>query len=69
MQLLRAATVVAATIFCALSASVATAQPSVRLETVVSGINTPLAMVQPPGDSRMFIIEQNGRIRILEGAS
>ena len=24
-------------------------------------------MVQPPGDSRMFIIEQNGRIRILEG--
>ena len=67
MQLLRAAKVVAATIFCALSANVATAQPSVRLEAVVSGINTPLAMVQPPGDSRMFIIEQNGRIRILEG--
>lgn len=63
-MLLKAAKVVAATIFCALSANVATAQPSVRLEAVVSGINTPLAMVQPPGDSRMFIIEQNGRIRI-----
>ena len=45
----------------------ATAQVNVKLEKVAGGINTPLAMVQPPGDSRMFIIEQNGRIKILEG--
>ncbi|HYJ97625.1 MAG TPA: PQQ-dependent sugar dehydrogenase, partial [Burkholderiaceae bacterium] len=43
------------------------AQTQVKLEKVVSGINTPLAMVQPPGDPRMFIVEQNGRIKILEG--
>jgi glucose/arabinose dehydrogenase len=33
---------------------------------VASGLNSPLAMVQSPGDNRMFIIEQYGRIRILE---
>ncbi len=44
----------------------AMAQPKIKLEKVVGGINTPLAMVQAPGDNRMFIIEQNGRIKILE---
>lgn len=42
------------------------AGPKIKLEPLVSGVNTPLAMVQPAGDSRMFIIEQFGRIRILE---
>ena len=46
----------------ALSSASALAQAQIKLEKVVSGINTPLAMVQPPGDRRMFIIEQNGRI-------
>jgi glucose/arabinose dehydrogenase len=50
----------------ALSGASALAQTQIKLEKVVSGINTPLAMVQPPGDPRMFIIEQNGRVRILE---
>ena len=44
----------------------ASAQSRVTLEKVVTGINTPLAMVQPPGDSRMFVIEQNGRVKIIE---
>jgi len=57
----------AAAALLALSSMSATAQNTkIRLEKVVSGINTPLAMVQPPGDARMFIIEQNGRVRILE---
>jgi glucose/arabinose dehydrogenase len=50
----------------ALAGSPAMAQAKIKLEKVVSGINTPLAMVQPPGDNRMFIVEQNGRIKILE---
>ena len=45
----------------------ALAQVKIRLEPLVTGINTPLAMVQAPGDGRMFIIEQNGRVKILEG--
>ena len=49
------------------SGTASVAQTQVKLEKVVSGINTPLAMVQPPGDNRMFIVEQNGRIKILEG--
>jgi len=51
----------------ALSGGTALAQEKIRLEPLVNGINTPLAMVQAPGDGRMFIIEQNGRIKILEG--
>ena len=41
-------------------------QTKIKLEPLVTAINTPLAMVQPAGDNRMFIIEQNGRIKILE---
>jgi hypothetical protein len=43
------------------------AGPKIKLEALVSGVNTPLAMVQPAGDGRMFVIEQNGRVKILEG--
>ena len=57
----------AAAAWLALAGTSATAQTRVKLEPVAKGINTPLAMVQPPGDPRMFIIEQNGRIKILEG--
>jgi glucose/arabinose dehydrogenase len=56
----------AASALLALSSASALGQAQIKLEKVVSGINTPLAMVQPPGDPRMFIIEQNGRVRILE---
>ena len=37
-----------------------------KLEPVVTGVNTPLAMVQPKGDPRKFVIEQWGRVRIID---
>jgi glucose/arabinose dehydrogenase len=46
-------------------ASTASAQVKVKLEPLVTGVNTPLAMVQPPGDDRIFVIEQFGRVRIV----
>ena len=67
MSVQRLCAALAASTLMALSSAAALAQVKVKLEKVVSGINTPLAMVQPPGDNRMFIIEQNGRIKILEG--
>jgi glucose/arabinose dehydrogenase len=67
MKALKLGATLAAAALMALSGAQALAQAKIKLEKVVSGINTPLAMVQPPGDSRMFIIEQNGRIKILEG--
>ena len=48
------------------SAGTAQAATKVKLEPLVSGVNTPLAMVQPAGDDRKFVIEQNGRIRIID---
>lgn len=32
-----------------------------------SGFEQPVAVASPPGDSRLFVVEQPGRIRILEG--
>ena len=43
----------------------ASADMTVNLEEVASGLTAPLAMVSPPGDDRRFIIEQLGRIKIL----
>jgi glucose/arabinose dehydrogenase len=56
----------AASALMALSSTAVLAQAQIKLEKVVSGVNAPLAMVQPPGDPRMFIVEQYGRIRVLE---
>ncbi len=50
----------------ALPGGMAMAQTKVKLEKLVSAINTPLAMVQVPGENRMLIVEQNGRIQVLE---
>jgi glucose/arabinose dehydrogenase len=44
----------------------AQAQVKVKLEPFVTGVNAPLAMVQPPGDDRLFVIEQFGRVRIIK---
>ncbi|MEQ1807442.1 MAG: PQQ-dependent sugar dehydrogenase, partial [Burkholderiaceae bacterium] len=60
-----AATLATAALF-ALSCVSATAQTKIKLEKVISAVNTPLAMVQIPGENRMFIIEQYGRIQVLE---
>jgi len=46
-------------------AGTANAQVSVTLEPYVAGVNSPLAMVSPPGDDRKFVVEQWGRIRIV----
>jgi len=50
----------------ALATTTAEAAVKVKLEAFVTGITSPLAMVQPPGDDRFFIIEQPGRIRIAD---
>ncbi len=60
-----AATLATAALF-ALSSVSATAQTKIKLEKVISAINTPLAMVQVPGENRMLIVEQNGRIQVME---
>jgi glucose/arabinose dehydrogenase len=39
----------------------------VALREVVSGLARPVAFVAAPGDTRMYIVEQRGRIRILDG--
>jgi len=49
-------------------AGTANAQVQVKLEPYVTGVNAPLAMVQPPGDDRKFVVEQFGRIRIIDAA-
>jgi glucose/arabinose dehydrogenase len=66
MNALKTCAAIAVSALMSLATAPAMAQAQIKLEPVISGINTPLAMVQPPGDSRMFIIEQNGRIKILE---
>lgn len=40
-----------------------TGAPALRL--VASGLTTPILVTAPPGDSRLFIVEKNGRIRIV----
>jgi len=42
---------------------------NVVLEPVVSGLNAPLAVTSPDGDSRLFVIEQEGRIKIIENGA
>ena len=37
------------------------------LQLVVQGLTSPTFLTAPPGDSRLFIVEQNGRIRIFKG--
>jgi len=39
----------------------------VNLEEVASGLTAPLGIAQPAGDERIFIFEQPGLVKILEG--
>jgi glucose/arabinose dehydrogenase len=39
---------------------------TLALETVTSGLNSPLFLTSPPGDARLFIVERPGRIRIVQ---
>lgn len=40
-----------------------------RLERVVGGLEQPVHLAAPPGDPRLFIVEQPGRIRIVENGT
>ena len=44
----------------------ANAKINLKLVPYVTGMNSPLAMVQPAGDDRKFVIEQFGRIKIID---
>ena len=37
------------------------------LEEVAHGLDDPLYAIAPPGDPRLFVVEQGGKVRILEG--
>jgi glucose/arabinose dehydrogenase len=37
-----------------------------KLQEVASGLNSPVYVTSPPGDVRLFVVEQPGRIRIIE---
>ena len=43
----------------------AEAQVRVNLEPAVEGLTAPLAIAQPPGDDRLFVIEQIGLVRVV----
>lgn len=62
----RTASMAAAAAMMLVGASAQAAEIQVKLEPFVSGVNSPLAMVQPAGDSRMFVAEQWGRVMIVE---
>jgi glucose/arabinose dehydrogenase len=40
-----------------------------KLETVVSGLNSPLYLTSPAGDARLFVVEQGGHIRIVQNGA
>ncbi len=44
-----------------------TAQPIIAYQTITSGLVNPVDVVSAPGDSRLFIAQQNGMIRIWDG--
>ncbi|MFQ5746337.1 MAG: PQQ-dependent sugar dehydrogenase [Gemmatimonadota bacterium] len=43
--------------------------PTLRLTAIATGLSSPVDLQSPPGDPRLFIVEQSGRILILEGDS
>ncbi|MGK5031115.1 PQQ-dependent sugar dehydrogenase [Janthinobacterium sp. MDT1-19] len=54
------------------SASVAyaaTAPLALALQEVASGLSAPIFLTAPPGDSRLFILERPGRIRVVQNGN
>jgi glucose/arabinose dehydrogenase len=43
-----------------------TGGPGLRARAVVAGLSNPLFLTAPAGDARLFVVEQPGRIRIVE---
>lgn len=64
---LMAPSMAALTVMVAAGSLLATAPAAVALQTerVASGLNRPVFVTAPPGDDRLFIVEQRGVIRIL----
>lgn len=56
------------TIFFSL-ASFLKAQPVIGYQSITAGLNNPVDVVSAPGDSRLFIVQQNGLIRIWNGTT
>jgi glucose/arabinose dehydrogenase len=46
-----------------------TPTPSLALTTVVSGLSSPVGLESPPGDSRFFVVQQPGTIRIIQNGA
>ena len=44
------------------------AQPpaSIRLDSVAGGLSSPVYLTAPAGDARLFVVEQSGRIRVVQ---
>jgi glucose/arabinose dehydrogenase len=42
---------------------------AVRLEPVASGLDFPLDLKSPPGDSRLFVVEKTGKIKIIKSGA
>ena len=52
------------------SVSYAAATPlALALQEVAGGLDAPIFLTAPPGDSRLFIVERPGRIRVLQNGS
>ncbi|MGK5075213.1 PQQ-dependent sugar dehydrogenase [Janthinobacterium sp. ZB1P44] len=47
----------------------AAAPMALRLQEVASGLSSPLFLTAPPGDSRLFIVERPGRIRVVQNGN
>ena len=39
----------------------------IALQTIASGLDHPVHLTSPPGDARLFVVEQPGRIRVIDG--
>ena len=63
----RRALVVAGALCAALVAALPARAATLRLVPVATGLDKPLLVVSPPGDQRLFVVEQVGRIRIVQG--
>ncbi|MBI5533487.1 MAG: PQQ-dependent sugar dehydrogenase [Deltaproteobacteria bacterium] len=43
--------------------------PALKLTSIASGLSAPLFATSPAGDARLFVVEQGGRIRIIQGGA
>ncbi len=51
------------------TATISAAAPTIGVQPIVSGLSNPLFLTAPASDSRLFIVEKPGRIRIVENGS